>query len=718
MIQRARIALALAVAGGALLGEAAWRGVSQQEALTAPPGWTAESGGRPHRLTSVAGDQAYAADAWTLELQQTIRPAGDLDIGPQPLSARVRIPDEGHVELWASAPDEGGVGLVLERIGAPSARVQIITDTGRTWAACGGPLETPGPDPIDASIRPIRGGVQVTVGDSVATCPARVGHRSPAIRSGLRRVQVSQITLGDHPARPPGAGLHLVWPLIGAGLCALVIYAELWMGAEATLVALTTGPLLGVLLLLGRDLRLWAETARVAWLPVPWLPAVLPLLLTVTAKAAHHLGRAMREPNAGSRLHEHRDWLRTAPVAAALPAVLAFADAPGSLDFVGVVVAGLLASAALGWLGPALMTRLGSTYPIRAATLLLTAATLAGLSLASAEPWHRLGVLYGLLGGTAVGVIVWANANPSRVRAYNATCLLASLVLLGAAEGVVRFTPAGLSWHAVRSPSSGDDIYSGLPRINDLFQRMDEQRRPAQPDGGYPITIPPRRAKTRVVALGGGATAPRNTTLDGLYTARLTSLLDNTEVLNQGVEGWTTWHIARYVEAHFADLQPDVLTLYVGRDDLLTPVPVPLAHLHLAWGQQRKGRNTDDVLRRSRLYTGLRYTLAALRPDERRVAVPLDDARENLRRIITAAATREIPVVLASEGLAPDPGPLGSYAGMLDALARDHDNARYIDTAIQLYEATGDRMFHDDHHLTGAGHLLVAEALAREIARL
>ena len=55
------------------------------------------------------------------------------------------------------------------------------------------------------------------------------------------------------------------------------------------------------------------------------------------------------------------------------------------------------------------------------------------------------------------------------------------------------------------------------------------------------------------------------------------------DVLNQGVGGWTTWHIREYVDKKIGELQPQVATLYIGHNDLLTSVPMPYEQLYRAW---------------------------------------------------------------------------------------------------------------------------------------
>ena len=95
--------------------------------------------------------------------------------------------------------------------------------------------------------------------------------------------------------------------------------------------------------------------------------------------------------------------------------------------------------------------------------------------------------------------------------------------------------------------------------------------------------------------------------------------------------GWTIWHIRQYLERNLEKLAPDVLTLYVGHNDLLTPVPAPYSQLYAAWQRPSAARRLTDTLGQSALFQGFRYLLVSFRPPGERVAVPLDEAEQNLR---------------------------------------------------------------------------------------
>ena len=372
---------------------------------------------------------------------------------------------------------------------------------------------------------------------------------------------------------------------------------------------------------------------------------------------------------------------------------------------------------------PRLLRGLGSTAPTHAATGLALAGTAAVLGVrAGVGMLHQIAVPLAAGLGAAWGLLVWANANPRRARAYNLTSLAAACLVLLAAEGVVRYTPAGLAWSGQGSRTRQDDLYGWVSVAQEEFTLLEAGQHTAYPDKGFPVAFSAPDGRVRVVAMGGSTTggAYQNDDLSQFYPARLDELLPaRFVVLNQGVGGWTTWHIRRYLEDQLARLQPDVLTLYVGHNDALTQTPMPYRDLYAAWKQHGTLGQTSSRLGQLRLYQGLRFFLVSLTPPARRIAVPLDHAEDNLAAILQAVTGRGGKVILASEGLSPDPGPLAAYNAMLARLADQSPDVVFVDTAARLYDdASGEQMFLDDCHLTEPGHRLVAQALYDALAEL
>lgn len=711
------LALAVGLVGGGLLGDAIWRGAVRERSAGPPPGWVQERGEVAYRLSALSGPLELAADRWSLDFYRAIRP--ELGAGPASLAARVLLPEGGQIELWPAA-DRGaegltGVALVLERVGAPSAAVVQVGRERRTLG-CSDGLPPPGASSVAVAARPVDGGLEVTVGGVTARCTVPVRGEAPVIRPGLRRVQISELNINNIDISAPGPDWRAPAVILGALLGLTVAALELLAGVRASLSILTSAPLLLAGWLGPQDLRLWAETARWVWLPVPWLGALLPGLGVVFAKGLHHLGRAMHE---GRPPRGRQDWPGHAVLAAGMPVVLAVTWTPGSAPMGLATLAALGATGAVGLgLGRGLR-RLGSARPKRGATFIGGLGSLAGCGAVALQTSGPVGIAGAMGLGLGLGLLVWANANAARARYYNLVCLAASALSLVGLETLVRTTAPGEAWSGTAGRIQPDDIFGWVPKANQEFQALAAAVPTSYPDQGYPVAVRPTAGQRRLVAMGGSTTggAFQNDDLAEFYPARLAERLGpGIEVLNQGVGGWTTWHIRRYLERGLEALDPDVLILYVGHNDLLTPVPAPYSVLYERW---RVGGSSGPgmLLHGLRLYQGLRYLVTSLRPAGDRVAVPMDEARENLSAIADAAQGAGARLLLASEGLAPDPGPLLAYNQMMDELARTRPDVYYVDVASALHEADGPRLFIDDCHLTDAGHRRVADLLEAALRR-
>ena len=112
------------------------------------------------------------------------------------------------------------------------------------------------------TIAPSAEGVSASVGESRVSCKASLRGDGPAIRPGLRRVLVSDLVVRGQDLGVPGPASRPLWAGLGALGVALLVLGELRFGAAPIAVAWTSAPLLAALWMGGRDLRLWAETAR------------------------------------------------------------------------------------------------------------------------------------------------------------------------------------------------------------------------------------------------------------------------------------------------------------------------------------------------------------------------------------------------------------------------------------------------------------------------
>lgn len=709
------LALAVGLAGGAAAGDAAWSGAMQSRAGGAPDGWVIEDSRVPYRLSALSGPLALEPQAWGLDFWRAIHPAAR-DGTPAAIEATVRLPEGGQLELWPTA-DLGqgartGVALVLERVGSPSSSVIQFSAGGRRQLSCEGALDPPDGSALSVRIAPSGDGVEASVGQSQARCRASLRGDGPALRPGLRRVLVQDLKVGGEAIDPPGPESRPLWAAVGGLLGLALALGELRFGAMPAAVAWTSAPLLLALLLGGRDTRLWAETARLGWLPVPWLAAGIPAALSVLAKTGLHLGRGLREHRRADM--PNRDWPTPSVVAAGLPLVLAAANVPTEAPLLVVALSALGAMGALGLGVAAALRRLGSGRPNRAATWCVGSGCALGLALSQLPLAGRPALIGAVVAGTAASVLLWANVNATRVRALNAISLVCVALAMCGLEIAARYSPAGAAWSGTAGRLAPDDIYGWVPVAEGEFGALEDGTPSTYPDSGNPVAIPPKDGRFRIVAMGGSTTggAFQNDDLDDFYPARMAELLGpDVAVLNQGVGGWTTWHIRQYLERNLEALAPDVLTLYVGHNDLLTPVPAPYSQLYADWRRPSWTRSILNGLGQSALYQGFRYLLVSFRPAGERVAVPLDEAEQNLRAIVDQVASRGGKVLLASEGLSPDPGPLQPYNQRMESLARERPEVVYLDVASLLHDGDPPALFLDDCHLTASGHALVAAAM-------
>lgn len=659
----ALLALLLALLGGTLSGEAAWWAMLSTHAASIPSGWTLEAPRVPYQLTDLAGSGKHQQGSWSMAYWQGFRPDRQTQrSGEQSLRLSFDLPPGGQLEIpISSGGGQDTATLILERVGAPSAKVLARRGGVQQQLPCSDQLQAPGDGPLELEIIPTSLGLRVRQGDTETPCRLNFMQPwDPSVRPGLARIHVSKLTLDGVESSPTQPWPRpFLWLLAGAAALGLVAL-ELLSGSRASIVALSTLPLLVAGLLAGHDPALWAETVRATWLPVRWLPVLVPLLVALGIKATHLLGRGLR------------GWPWTTGAWNLHAVVVATAWLTGTVALLGVL--GGVSPGSLAW-----------------------AAALATL-------W---------------GVLVWANANAARLRWYNATSLLASALLLPAAEGWLRTTPADQSWDATQHLPGASDMMSSVMMADRDFVSIDQQQHTSYPDRGYPVAIAPPDGRPRLVAMGGSTTggAWQNDDLNQFYPARLSAYLGPSyQVLNQGVGGWTTWHIRHYLgQGAFEALQPDVMVLYVGHNDLLTPAPRPYAQLYTRWLAGGTLETSSTLLNRFRLYQGLRYTVSGLRPQSQRIAVPVDHARENLEWIIEQVVQRGGRVVLVSEGLAPDPAPMAAYNDMLAALAQASPAVSYIDAADTMHQQPGSRIFLDDCHLTAIGHDLLASLLLTEL---
>ena len=391
------------------------------------------------------------------------------------------------------------------------------------------------------------------------------------------------------------------------------------------------------------------------------------------------------------------------------------------------VVGPLLASLGLAWaVGTGTWLARESTdraLTARVPVVIGSGALLALLLASAARPQWARASLWAAGGGAAGAALLWVNVRAARVRAFN----LASLVLAGlalvCAEQSLTWTATGLRLVGASNRSVATPLrQQGADPMSDFAIIDGSQEHSAYPSRGYPVAPPARSAPLRIVALGSSSTggAFQNDDLAQFWPADLGRRLGpQVQVVNQGVGGWTSLHIRRYVETRLPDLDADILLIYQGNNDLKQSSPRTYAALYaeLEGARPAPGARLSTWLATVRLYQLLRFTLTPLTMQAEGIAVPIADARRNLSRIIELARAEDARVLLVREGVYPDPMDLASYGVLMSSLANGRDVA-FLDGGEVLASATAWELFVDNVHLSRQGHERLAQAIAAELERL
>jgi lysophospholipase L1-like esterase len=678
----------LLAALGAVAGWRAALSVGHARSEGAPEGWSTVEAQVPFRLPELAGELPLTLEAWSLDHFRGITspPAEG------PVEVEVTVPVEGAVQIGLGEPRPDGRQLVFVAR-RPSAELRDASPPVVVWKlptgaeeqiVCDGRLLSPPDDRWRFAFSAPGKTLEILAGDQRARC--RVPWEGPVtVKAGLKRVHLHALSSDawslprplDPRAPPAGAAL-------GALLALLVAALERRHGARWSSTVLTALPLAICGALLETEGAAVAHTLRISGVSPHALPVLAGLGPALLLKALHLAGRLAR-------------------------------GRPGALG--ALLAAGAPAALAVG----------------------------ACLALEAGYIWTTLGVAGA---AAAAGLTLWANVNT--VRGFNLISL--ALVVLGTVslEYGLRWTQAGISWapgaaaptdlERARAWSEGgageelDGAMTADPLLGWITRSAAEVEalEAADPEAVwapeavgsvpaplYPDERTPDAARKQIVCLGGSSTAGAVQTQDPriFYPNQLDVILgDEVEVFNQGVGGWTTFHIARYAQRSLAALEPDVVTLYVGHNDLYQMTVLPYAQLYARW-QEAPNQTVGAWLQSVRLYQGLRFLVQGVRPATLQPAVPVADARENLRAVIVASRGAGAKVLLMSEGIHPDPSKLSDYWAMMAGLAEESEGVEYMDAAALLHEE-GDNAFIDDCHLSILGHRALSRAMRTRLYEL
>ncbi len=244
-------------------------------------------------------------------------------------------------------------------------------------------------------------------------------------------------------------------------------------------------------------------------------------------------------------------------------------------------------------------------------------------------------------------------ASPHRRLAKQlAFSLVPALVLLGMAEIAVRLT--GAATHCT-NPRFETLLWACDPILFfKLNPKVVMNKRPLNEAGFRSREFVPKTPSTvRVLALGDSCTFGIRAVGDDIvsirepYPQRLERLVaarvgpGRVEVLNAGVPGYSSFQGVMLLRTKLRGLHPDVITVRFGWNDHFVSQGAPGGSRET---RTRVGRAIEDLLLRTQLYPfalRLRLEMSAREtsptpsfPTEWRPTVPLDDYKQNLRRIV------------------------------------------------------------------------------------
>jgi lysophospholipase L1-like esterase len=703
------------IAAGLAGGATGVVSMARNRAEQAPPGFSLVEAGVPIRKPSALGERTIESTGWSLDHSRAWTGAASAES----ITLTVSLPRWGRLAIHP-AIDPGmirspqGRGFVAQRLlpNAPALVLQRSANVGSVGGYlnidgverlldCNGTLPDPNSDPYTVNIRRTPDGFSATSGTGAMMCRTRLSAGVPSIRSGLKRVNIRGLFVDGVPIPAPLRTWKVLVGLVVGGLLSLgCARAEALAGLSRRWIGLGFVPLALGPVLLHLDVGSTAERVRMLTDTPQLFPVQIAVGLAVLCKLLIHVLWNLRTTaGAGGVPPLGRRWAGISVAVAVIGLSMGTA--------VLAVVAG--AAVALG-LAAGLMYGMGrvsdadgpSRLTATSSLLVLTAAMALTCRLAgSHSPWMTAAFSAAAL---AIGIVLWANLNLQRVRWPNPISIVAVLLALGWTEYGVRFTELGARWVPKNDAVDPEVLTFAMLDKGDLSNRMVD-------------AMPPRRARVRVVAFGGSTTAGAygQTDLSDYFPNRLDALLGpNVEVINQGVAGWTTFHLRHHL-GHVADrLRANIWLLYMGFNDWENAgagLVAPYAQLHEQWRAGGLKHDTTTWLGDFHLYQGLRFALLPTRTTDTAQPVPPADMRENLAAIARMAQDNGAMLWMVGEAVWPPDGRLDAHFKAMRSVAATNSDAHYVNAAKAI-QANGDPMFLDEIHLSVDGHQLLAETIA------
>ncbi len=262
-----------------------------------------------------------------------------------------------------------------------------------------------------------------------------------------------------------------------------------------------------------------------------------------------------------------------------------------------------------------------------------------------------------------------------------------------------------------------DDLLFYVPK--GMFPGVDERKVATMNFRSGKISVPKTPGIKRIVCMGGSSTWGRGVNQYETWPAFLNGMIRadgiDAEVVNAGVEGYTSFQILILMHYYMLQFSPDAVILYVGHNDL--------AHSYGSYSdrelwemtQGERGRyglvvtRAQKLLGRLRLYNAARIAVAGIKRDGLKMdqvsASRPNEFVANVRDIYELLRERDIPLLLMAEAMQLEDDiyheGLGELAGRIHVPFRDV----YMDIRVK---PNGEKLFIDDVHLTPDGNREVA----------
>jgi lysophospholipase L1-like esterase len=291
-------------------------------------------------------------------------------------------------------------------------------------------------------------------------------------------------------------------------------------------------------------------------------------------------------------------------------------------------------------------------------------------------------------------------------------------------------------------------IYRGHPftnyRLNEGYRSRDGQSRHDEFGlRGPEVAVPKPKGTYRIICIGGSTTYCTEVREDDFaYPAQLGRVLreryghSEVEVLNAGVGGWSSWECLIDLELRLIDLEPDLLVVYHGINDVYPRFVPPETYKGDGTGLIRQWQPGNDWWEHSVLLRFLGVRLGFARPNTLQGLVhaaytdidpeacldanPPEPFARNLESTIAIARHFHVELILSTFAFCPGHPDYVSTPAYQRAIREGNDVIRAVAArnGVPLFEFStamdpDPRLWADSRHVNAEGAGVMAELFAR-----